>query len=67
MRIRCFGVTWVSMMLVGPVPWSRRVWALPGLTALCWPAEPGKGRRHQPRIDGVRHMMPQVRRWLPGR
>jgi hypothetical protein len=31
--IRCFGLTWVSMMLLVPVPWSRRVWALPFLTA----------------------------------
>ena len=37
--IRCFGLKWVSMMLLVPVPWSRRVWALPFLTALCWPAE----------------------------
>ena len=35
--IRCFGLKWVSMMLLVPVPWSRRVWALPFLTALCWP------------------------------
>ena len=28
-----FGLKWVSMMLWVPVPWSRRVWALPFLTA----------------------------------
>jgi DDE superfamily endonuclease len=33
--ICCFGLKWVSMMLLVPVPWSRRVWALPFLTALC--------------------------------
>src|SRR5262245_55887653 len=32
--IRCFGLKWVSMMLLVQVPWSRRVWALPFLTAL---------------------------------
>src|ERR671923_1752706 len=37
--IRCFGLKWVSMMLLVPVPWSRRVWALPFLTTLCRPAE----------------------------
>ena len=37
--IRCFGLKWVSMMLLVPVPWSQRVWALPFLTALCRPAE----------------------------
>jgi hypothetical protein len=65
--IRCFGLKWVSMMLLVPVPWSRRVWALPFLTALCWPAEQAIRRRHKTSIDWVRQMMKQARRWLPGR
>jgi hypothetical protein len=36
--IHCFGLKWVAMMLWVPVPWSRRVWALPLLTARCWSA-----------------------------
>ena len=55
------------MMLLVPVPWSRRVWALPFLTALCWPASKRGQRRHKTSIDWVRQMMKQVRRWLPGR
>jgi DDE superfamily endonuclease len=65
--IHCFGLKWVSMMLLVPVPWSRRVWALPFLTALCRPAEVSTRRRHKTRIDWVRPMMKQVHRWLPGR
>ncbi|MGH8071096.1 MAG: IS701 family transposase, partial [Candidatus Entotheonellia bacterium] len=65
--IRCFGLKWVSMMLLVPVPWSRRVWALPFLTALCWPAEKARRRRHKTSVEWVRQMMQQVRRWLPGR
>jgi hypothetical protein len=65
--IRCFGLKWVSMMLLVPVPWSRRVWALPFLTALCWPAGKGTRRRRKTSVDWVRQMMKQVRRWLPGR
>jgi DDE superfamily endonuclease len=65
--IRGFGLKWVAMRLLVPVPWSRRVWALPFLTALCWPAEPSPRRRHKTRVDWVRPMMTQVRRWLPGR
>jgi DDE superfamily endonuclease len=65
--IRCFGLKWVSMMLLVPVPWSRRVWALPFLTALCWPAETSPRRRHKTSVDWVRQMMKQVRRWLPSR
>jgi len=49
------------------VPWSRRVWALPFLTALCWPAKKSGQRRHKTSVDWVRQMMKQVRRWLPGR
>jgi hypothetical protein len=64
--IRCFSLKWVSMMLLVPVPWSRRVWTLPFLTALCWPAQKGGRRRHKTSIDWVRQMMKQVRRWLPG-
>jgi hypothetical protein len=65
--IRCFGLQWVSMMRLVPVPWSRRVWALPFLTVLCWPAEKAAGRRHKTSVDWVRQIMKQVRRWLPGR
>jgi DDE superfamily endonuclease len=65
--IRCFGLKWVSMLLLVSVPWSRRVWALPFLTALCWPVEHSQRRRHKTSVDGVRQMMKQVRRWLPGR
>jgi DDE superfamily endonuclease len=65
--IRCFGLKWVVMMLLVPVPWARRVWALPFLTALCRPAEQGKTRQHKTSVDWVRQMMRQVRRWLPGR
>src|SRR5918998_3180211 len=64
---RCFGLKWVSMMLLVPVPWARRVWALPFLTALCWPAEKSPQRRHKTSVDWVRQMIKQVRRWLPGR
>src|SRR3989442_5441790 len=65
--VHCFGLKWVSMMLLVPVPWSRRVWALPFFTALCQPAAKGGQRRHKTSIDWVRQMMQQVRRWLPGR
>jgi hypothetical protein len=65
--IRCFGLKWVVMMLLVPVPWARRVWALPFLTALCWPAKRRLQRRHKTSVDWVRQMMKQVRRWLPGR
>jgi DDE superfamily endonuclease len=65
--IHCFGLKWVAMMLLVPGPWSRRVWALPFLTARYWPAEQSGRRRHKTSIDGVRQMLKQGRRWVPDR
>jgi len=60
--IHGFGLKWVSMMLLVPVPWARRVWALLFLTALCWPAQKSGRRRHKTSVDWGRQMMRQVRR-----
>ena len=65
--MHCFGLKWVSMMLLVPVPWAQRVWALPFLTALCRPAKKRDQHRHKTSVDWVRQMIKQVRRWLPGR
>jgi hypothetical protein len=65
--MRCFGLKWVSMLLLVPGPWARRVWASPFLTVLCWPAKKAGRRRHKTSVDWVRQMIKQVRRWLPGR
>jgi hypothetical protein len=65
--VKCFGLKWVTMMLLVPVPWAQRVWALPFLTVLCWPPKSRHKRRHKSSVDGVRQMMQQVRRWLPQR
>jgi hypothetical protein len=55
--VKCFGLKWVTMMLLVPVPWAQRVWALPFLTALCWPPKARHKRRHKTSVDGVRQMM----------
>lgn len=36
--VKCFGLKWVSMMVLVKLPFSRRVWALPFLTTLGAPA-----------------------------
>jgi len=67
--IRCFGLKWLSMMLIVPVPWSERHWALPFLTALT-PSEEGnaqENRRHKTTIDWTIQMIKQVSRWLVDR
>ena len=65
--VRCFGLKGVSLLVLVPVPWARRVWALPFLTVLCWPEGKGPHRRHKTRVAWVRQMMKQGRRWLPER
>jgi hypothetical protein len=65
--VHCFGLKWVAMMLLVPVPWAKRVWALPFLTVLCWPKAKAPRGRHKTSVDWVRQMMKQVRRWLPER
>lgn len=65
--VKCFGLKWGSMMLLVPVPWATRVWALPFLTVLCWPPKSRHHRRHKTSVDWVRQMVKQTRRWWPGR
>jgi hypothetical protein len=63
------GLRWVSMMVLAPIPWARRVWALPFLSVLA-PSErydEQRGRRHKKITDWGRQMIRQRRRWLPER
>ena len=56
-------------MLLVPIPWAGRVWALPFLTVLV-PSErssAARGRRHKTLIDTARQMLIVVARWLPDR
>jgi hypothetical protein len=67
--VTSFGLRWVSMMLLGPVPWSRRVWALPFLTVLA-PSKKvneANGQQHKTSIRWIMQMIAQVRRWWPER
>jgi len=64
-----FGLRWVSLMVLVPVPWSRRAWALPFLTVLAPSAKTNaaNGKRHKTSIDWIGQMMSVVRRWQPTR
>jgi hypothetical protein len=67
--VKASGLRWLSLMLLVPIPWAGRVWALPFLTALC-PSERyarQSGRRHKTLLDWARQMVLQLRRWLPER
>ncbi len=67
--VKVNGLRWISLMLLVPIPWAGRVWALPFLTALA-PSEryaQARGRRHKPITLWARQLVRQVHRWLPKR
>src|ERR671928_259169 len=66
--VKASGLRWLSLMLLVPVPWAGRVWALPFLTTLA-PSERycrEHGRRHKRLTDWGRQLVLQARRWMPG-
>jgi hypothetical protein len=67
--VRASGLRWLSLMLLAPVPWAGRIWALPFLTALAPSERYGqqRGRSHKRLTDWARQLVLQARRWLPGR
>jgi DDE superfamily endonuclease len=67
--VKVNGLRWVCLMLLVPIPWAGRVWALPFLTALA-PSERyarQHGRRHTSLTVWARQLVRQVHRWLPER
>jgi hypothetical protein len=67
--VKASGLRWVCLMLLVPVPWAARTWALPVLTALA-PSErydTDHGRRHKTVTDWARQLLLTVRRWWPER
>lgn len=65
--ISCFGLKWIAMMLIVPVPWAKQAWALPFLTVLAPSKASNKasGKKHKTTVDWTRQMIMQVQRWLP--
>ena len=67
--VKASGLRWLSLMVMVPIPWVGRRWALPFLTVLApserWSSE--HGRRHKRLTDWARQAIRQVRRWLPDR
>ena len=67
--VKASGLRWVCLMLLVPIPWAGRVWALPFLTALA-PSERydrERRRRHKPLTTWAGQLLLLVRRWLPRR
>jgi hypothetical protein len=67
--VKASGLRWISLMLLTPIPWAARTWALPFLTCLA-PSEryrQKQGKQHKPVLAWARQMILQTRRWLPNR
>jgi DDE superfamily endonuclease len=67
--VKVRGLRWLACMVLLPLSWANRVWALPFLTVLC-PSErfyEQRGRRHQTLTERAWQMIRLVGRWLPDR
>jgi hypothetical protein len=67
--VKASGLRWLSVMLLAPISWAGRTWALPFLTVLA-PSEryyQGKPRKHKKLTEWALQVILQVRRWVPHR
>ncbi|HTU06080.1 MAG TPA: transposase [Trebonia sp.] len=67
--VKTSGLRWLSLMVVVPISWSGRHWALPFLTVLAPSARWSEThrKRHKTLIDWARQAILQTKRWLPNR
>jgi hypothetical protein len=67
--VKTSALRWVCLMLLAPVPWASRVWALPFLPALAHSERYAKecGKRHKSLTEWAWQMLLVVRRWYPKR
>ena len=67
--VKTSGLRWISLMLLTPIPWAQRIWALPVMTALA-PSEryyQARGRTPPTLLERSAQMLKLLRRWLPQR
>ena len=67
--VKVRALRWVCAMLLVPIPWAGRTWALPILTVLA-PSEreaTRRRRRYKPLTTWARQMIRQIHRWAPDR
>lgn len=63
------GLRWISVMLLVPIGWAARVWALPFLSVLA-PSErysQQQGKAHKTITGWACQLLLQLKRWLPNR
>ena len=64
--VKCFGLKWVCLMLIVPLPWCKRPWALPFMTILAPSKKSNKAenRKHKTSIDWTIIAIRVISRWL---
>ena len=67
--VKASGLRWISLMLLTPIPWAQRLWALPVMTVLAPSEGYYQARERQPQTMLARsvQMLKLLRRWLPER
>lgn len=64
--VKCFGLKWVCLMLIVPLPWCKRPWALPFMTILA-PSKKynaQRKRQHKTSIDWTILAVKIISRWI---
>ena len=67
--VKASGLRWLSLMLLTPIGWADRVWALPFMSVLC-PSQRYYTQQDRPAVSLLQRaqsMLHVVARWLPGR
>lgn len=65
--VKCSGLRWICVMLIVPISWANRIWALPFLSILA-PSQhyhESIGKPHKTLSDWARQICLLLHRWLP--
>lgn len=65
--VKTSGLRWISVMLLTPISWAQRMWALPILTVLA-PSQryyEQRGREHKPLLERALQVLTVLKSWLP--
>ena len=65
--VKCTGLRWICVMLITPISWANRIWALPFLTVLA-PSEryhQQMGKQHKTLSEWAKQICYLLHRWLP--
>ena len=67
--VKTSGLRWISVMLLTPISWAERVWALPMLAVLAPSARFFESRGRQPKtmLERALQALKVLKRWLPER